>query len=136
MSDGGVDGPADNRMLRLGSMVVRFSCDDRYGATFERRVGKLGIEQVRTPFRAPRGNAISERWVKSVGAECLDHLLSSTKLVCVSIASPTRAVRFNGAPVSNPQREDHRSEHPRRIASRLLARSMTDGISVPSGIRG
>ena len=48
--------------------------DGRYGATFERRVRHLGIEQVRTPFRAPRANAISERWVKSVRAECLDHL--------------------------------------------------------------
>jgi hypothetical protein len=34
----------------------------------------LGIEQVRTPFRAPRANAISERWVKSVRSGCLDHL--------------------------------------------------------------
>jgi transposase InsO family protein len=48
--------------------------DSRYSATFERRVRHLGIEQVRTPFRAPRANAISERWVKSVRAECLDHL--------------------------------------------------------------
>jgi transposase InsO family protein len=48
--------------------------DSRYGAIFERRLRHLGIEQVRTPFRAPRANAISERWVKSVRAECLDHL--------------------------------------------------------------
>src|SRR5215831_11515864 len=40
--------------------------DSRYSAIFERRVRHLGIEQVRTPFRAPRANAISERWVKSV----------------------------------------------------------------------
>jgi transposase InsO family protein len=48
--------------------------DSRYGATFERRPRHLGIEQVRTPFRAPRPNAISERWVKSVRIEYLDHL--------------------------------------------------------------
>ena len=48
--------------------------DSRYGAIFERRLRHLGIEQVRTPFRAPRANAISERWVKSVRTECLDHL--------------------------------------------------------------
>jgi transposase InsO family protein len=48
--------------------------DSRYGAIFQRRLRHLGIEQVRTPFKAPRANAISERWVKSVRAECLDHL--------------------------------------------------------------
>jgi hypothetical protein len=32
--------------------------DSRYGATFERRLRHLGIERVRTPFRAPRANAI------------------------------------------------------------------------------
>ena len=48
--------------------------DSRYGATFERRLRHLGIEQVRTPFRAPRANAISERWVKSARTEYLDHL--------------------------------------------------------------
>jgi transposase InsO family protein len=41
---------------------------------FERRLRHLGIEQVRTLFRAPRANAISERWVKSVRTEYFDHL--------------------------------------------------------------
>jgi transposase InsO family protein len=39
----------------------------------------LGIEQVRTPFRAPRANAISERWVRSVRTEYLDHLFIFTE---------------------------------------------------------
>jgi putative transposase len=51
----------------------------RYGAIFERRLRHLGIEQVRTPFRAPRANAISERSVKSVRTEYLDHLFIFTE---------------------------------------------------------
>jgi len=34
-----------------------------------------GIRILRTPARAPRGNAIAERWVGTVRAECLDWLL-------------------------------------------------------------
>jgi Integrase core domain len=78
ISDGRVGSPANSGMLRLGSMPPQFLIhdrDSRYGATFDRRLRGLGIKQVRTPFRAPRANAISERWVKSVRTECLDHLL-------------------------------------------------------------
>jgi putative transposase len=63
--------------LRLGSMATTFS-DSRSRQPIwrdvRRRLRHLGIEQVRTPFRAPRANAISERWVKSVRTAYLDHL--------------------------------------------------------------
>ena len=48
--------------------------DSRYGAAFDRQVQRLGIKQIRTPFRAPRANAIAERWVRSARTECLDHM--------------------------------------------------------------
>jgi len=47
--------------------------DSRFGVIFYRRMVRLGITQIRTPYRAPRANAIAERWVRSVRAECLDH---------------------------------------------------------------
>ncbi|HEY6285071.1 MAG TPA: integrase core domain-containing protein [Ktedonobacteraceae bacterium] len=33
------------------------------------------IEILKTPFHAPRANAICERYLRSVRQECLDHLL-------------------------------------------------------------
>ena len=58
--------------------VPRFLIQDRdscFGAAFDRRVASLGIRQIRTPVKAPRANAIAERWVRSIRSECLDHRL-------------------------------------------------------------
>jgi hypothetical protein len=62
-------------MIDLPRQFLIHDRDTRYGATFDRRLRDLGTQQVRTPFRAPWANAISERWVKSVPTEYLDHLL-------------------------------------------------------------
>ncbi len=47
----------------------------KFGVTFARVVEISGIELLRTPYRAPRANAVCERFLGSVRRECLDHLL-------------------------------------------------------------
>ncbi len=49
--------------------------DAKYGPRFARLAEATGITVVRTPVRAPRANAIVERFLRSVRRECLDHLL-------------------------------------------------------------
>jgi putative transposase len=48
--------------------------DSRYGKAFDRRVRGLGARPLRTPVKAPRANALAERWVRSVRNECLDQV--------------------------------------------------------------
>ena len=48
--------------------------DSIYGAEFSRRTGSLGIREIRTPVRAPKANAIAERFVGTLRRECLDHV--------------------------------------------------------------
>jgi putative transposase len=49
--------------------------DGCYGAALNRRVQSLCITQIRTPAKAPKANAIAERWVRTARSECLDHRL-------------------------------------------------------------
>jgi transposase InsO family protein len=49
--------------------------DGCFGASFNRRVASLRIKQIRTPVKAPKANAVAERWVRTVRNECLDHRL-------------------------------------------------------------
>ena len=49
--------------------------DNNFTTNFDQVLVSEGIEIVRTPFRAPRANALAERWVRSVRQECLAHLL-------------------------------------------------------------
>jgi putative transposase len=49
--------------------------DSVYGRDFLPKAGRLGIDALPTPFRAPRANAIAERVVRTLRQECLDHVL-------------------------------------------------------------
>jgi putative transposase len=49
--------------------------DLKFGPCFARVAATSGIEILKTPYHAPRANAICERFLGSVRRECLDHLL-------------------------------------------------------------
>src|SRR5713226_1641451 len=49
--------------------------DGIYGLEFTRKAQSLGLQQIRTPVRAPKANAIAERFVGTLRRECLDHVL-------------------------------------------------------------
>jgi putative transposase len=48
--------------------------DRKFTNNFDQVFISEGMEIVQTPFRAPKANAIAERWVRSIRHECLDHL--------------------------------------------------------------
>jgi putative transposase len=49
--------------------------DSKFGSCFARVATTSGIGILKTPYHAPRANAICERFLRSVRQECLDHLL-------------------------------------------------------------
>jgi len=49
--------------------------DGKFGPDFARVAEASGITILRTPYRAPRANAVCERFLGSVRRECLAHLL-------------------------------------------------------------
>jgi len=60
------------------STPLRFLIHDRdskFTRDFDPVFQGEGIEIVRTPIRAPNANAIAERFVRTIRAECLDWLL-------------------------------------------------------------
>jgi putative transposase len=74
-----------SQMVRNLSMVCeeegirpRFVLHDRdelLTHDFDATLQGAALEVVKTPYRAPDANAYAERWVGSVNAECLDHLI-------------------------------------------------------------
>jgi putative transposase len=49
--------------------------DAKFTVGFDAALAAAGIRVIRTPVRAPRANAIAERWISSARRECLDRML-------------------------------------------------------------
>jgi putative transposase len=49
--------------------------DTKFTAAFDAVFTAVAVRIIRTPVRAPRANAIAERWIASARRECLDQML-------------------------------------------------------------
>ena len=71
---------ARNLLMDLGDPPTEFRFlirdrDSKFTAAFDAVFAGADIRIIRTPVRAPRANAIAERWIGTLRRECLDHLL-------------------------------------------------------------
>jgi putative transposase len=69
---------ARNLGLDLSEQGARFLIRDRdskYSGAFDLVFRSEGVRIVKTPVRAPKANAIAERFVRTIRVECLDWLL-------------------------------------------------------------
>jgi putative transposase len=71
---------ARNLLMDLGKHTAQFGFlirdrDSKFTAAFEAVFAGADIRIIRTPVRAPRANAIAERWIGTLRRECLDHVL-------------------------------------------------------------
>ena len=137
---------ARNLGLDFSEAGVRFLVRDRdgkYSGPFDEVFRSEGIRIVKSPVRAPKANAIAERFVRTVRTECLDWLLILNRRHCAArlcrplqprkaasrarvAAAGLQATRANMLGRDPPPRPP-RWAHPRVLQSRRLKPGTNNG---------
>jgi transposase InsO family protein len=136
---------ARNLGLDLADHGMRFPIRDRdskYSGPFDQVFRSSAIRIVKTPVRAPQANAIAERFVRTVRAECLDWLLILNRRhlerVCASSSSTTtRKGRIARSSSNHRNRRSHRRHQPSARSSAMTgsAASSTSTTETPHDTR-
>ena len=118
---------ARNLLMDLGDRADRFRFlirdrDSKFTAAFDAVFTGADIRIIRTPVRAPRANAIAERFIGTLRRECLDHLLITgpRHLAAVLREYVAALQRPPPAPIagSTPARGRHSATPPERPSGR------------------
>jgi putative transposase len=116
------------RNLRISGALedVRFLIRDRdaeFVAGFDEVFRTEGVEVIRTPFRSPRANAHTERFVRTARTECLDCLLILGQRQLDRVRASTSTTTAPGAHTersgtSRPSRSSRQRRHRRTTIQR------------------
>ena len=90
---------ARNLLMDLAGRIEQFRFllrdrDGKFTAAFDAVFAAEGIQVLRTPVRAPRANALAERWVATVRRELLDRMLIMGRRH-VEVALTSYVVHYN-----------------------------------------
>jgi hypothetical protein len=108
--------------------------DAKFTAAFDEVFTAIGVRIIKTPVRAPRANAVAERWVGSARRECLDRMLITDErhlqLVLSAYVDPYDTRRPHRALQQNPPGgRPHRSAD----VAGMLRICGSPGVRLPSG---
>ncbi len=86
---------ARNVMMAIGERTRQFGFlvrdrDTKFAASFDTVFVDAGITVLRSPPRAPKGNAYAEPWVATIRRECLDRMLIFSERQLVRVLAVDR----------------------------------------------
>lgn len=144
---------ARNFLMDLGDPAATFTFlirdrDSKFTGVFDAVFASEGIRILRTPVRAPRANAIAERWIGTVRREMLDRMLILHRRHLERVLAEyvvhfnqhrhrtlNQAAPLTPLPASPPQLPSSTSRSTRRTNTRICPGGMTwTTYSAPTGI--